>query len=275
MGLRGFGAQRRTRLSDTEIFRVRVRVRVRVTNQTRNPWCGWFLHGPRSEGSKWIAELELFGLAGHTSRCLEDPGSIPDASTDRIVETAFPIYLGDRFLVREPNVYQTIWYTFVEEHRVNPMHQQVFTVPDWYDGPRGGIANYEGKPHLFQSLFKDIGSEYEEDVFLLWPISPEAMALAREDWEIWRRWEKAFHAKDTSKETHPALPEDRARYEQLQPLLVEHELRSATDDDGPGQPPTRTASTAIRATANFIPSGEDNGHASLLVHWRTMPSEQS
>jgi len=31
----------------------------------------------------------------------------------------------------------------------------VYTCTDWYDGPRGGIADYQDVPHLFESEFGD------------------------------------------------------------------------------------------------------------------------
>ncbi|MGV3608290.1 MAG: hypothetical protein ACO1RA_17940 [Planctomycetaceae bacterium] len=88
---------------------------------------------------------------------------------------------------------------------------------DWYDGPRHGIANYLGQPHQFMSEWNDL--EGLEESFLLSPITAETFALTVEDWEIWRRWETAFHQKQTSQETHPALPQDRERHEEIKQLL--------------------------------------------------------
>jgi hypothetical protein len=34
--------------------------------------------------------------------------------------------------------------------------EKVYTVTDYYDDPRGGIADFCGKPHLYRSLFEDI-----------------------------------------------------------------------------------------------------------------------
>jgi hypothetical protein len=59
----------------------------------------------------------------------------------------------------------------------------------------------------------------QRDVFLLKPIDEETFQLAKEYWVIWCRWERAFQEKRVSLETHPALPEDRARHEVLKLLL--------------------------------------------------------
>jgi hypothetical protein len=90
---------------------------------------------------------------------------------------------------------------------------------DWYDGPRKGIAKYEGKPHLFQSEWQD-GECMNADAFLLMPIDQETFSLALEQWAIWRRWETAFHQGKTARETHRAFPEDRGRHEELKRLLA-------------------------------------------------------
>ncbi len=96
--------------------------------------------------------------------------------------------------------------------------ETVYTMPSWYDGPREGIADYQGRPHLFISEWSD-AVELEPDSFQLMPIDPETFALALEDWAIWLRWSAAFHRGETTSETHPALPEDRARSEELRRLL--------------------------------------------------------
>lgn len=95
--------------------------------------------------------------------------------------------------------------------------EPVVTVTDFYDGPRGGVAMFLGRPHYYQSRFND--DDGYEDVFDLWPIDDETFDLAREDWAIWLRWEAAFKAGETTIETHPALPEDRERHEALKRLL--------------------------------------------------------
>ncbi len=98
------------------------------------------------------------------------------------------------------------------------MFEVVHTVPDWYDGPRGGIADYHGHPHLFESEWSD-GEDLEADTFLLTPIDEETFALALEDWAIWRRWETAFYQGIAIPDTHPALPQDQNRHRELEHLL--------------------------------------------------------
>jgi hypothetical protein len=121
---------------------------------------------------------------------------------------------------------------------LEPGFSRVFTITDYYDGPRGGIANYCDRPHLFRCEWDESADDYS-DTFLLSPIAADVFVLALEDWEIWLRWERAFQEGRATQETHPALPDDRPRHEELEPILK----ASLVID------PTR----AIRAVGEFKP----------------------
>ncbi len=100
------------------------------------------------------------------------------------------------------------------------MFERVFTVTDFYDCPRGGIASFRRRPHAYSCLFDSAMDEYA-DVYELREIDAETLALALEDWAIWRRWRSAFDEGRTSLDTHPALDEDRARHETIAPLFAQ------------------------------------------------------
>jgi hypothetical protein len=100
---------------------------------------------------------------------------------------------------------------------MNNQFEKVHTVTGYYDGPRSGIADYRGRPHIYESMFEDAPDG--SDTFRLQPIDDETFHLAMEDWEIWCRWERAFHSGQTTLATHPALPDDRARHEELKLIL--------------------------------------------------------
>lgn len=136
------------------------------------------------------------------------------------------------------------------------MFEIVYTMTDWYDGPRRGIANYQRQPHLFESEWRD-GENLDADTFLLMPIDPDAFCLALEDWAIWRRWETAFHQGKASEESHPALPEDRNRHEELERLL---EGRLVVD---PHQAVRRKAEFRVRTD----PEWSGYGSRPLEVRW--------
>jgi hypothetical protein len=94
----------------------------------------------------------------------------------------------------------------------------VYTVSEYYDGPRRGVADFRGRPHVYESQFSDLQDGYT-DRFLLTEIDSELFRLALEDWSIWLRWRAAFDLGDVSLDTHPALPEDRERHRELEQLI--------------------------------------------------------
>ncbi|MBF9239958.1 hypothetical protein I2I05_21380 [Hymenobacter sp. BT683] len=103
------------------------------------------------------------------------------------------------------------------------MKEPVYTMTDWYDGPRKGVANFEGTPHYYECPWYagiDTGSGELPGHYLLTPLDAETFRLALEDWAIWERWEAAFAAGMTTQDTHPVLPEDRPRHDEIEQLLL-------------------------------------------------------
>ncbi|HWY30681.1 MAG TPA: hypothetical protein VNX46_08015, partial [Candidatus Acidoferrum sp.] len=86
-------------------------------------------------------------------------------------------------------------------------------------GPRGGIADYHGKPYLYSSFWDEATDDWS-DTFLLQPVDEETFRLAMEDWAIWCRWERAYHSGQTPHATHPALPDERARHDEISMVLT-------------------------------------------------------
>jgi hypothetical protein len=64
---------------------------------------------------------------------------------------------------------------------LQPGYEEVFTVMDYYDGPRKGFANFRGQPHFYDCIFDDDKDEYS-DLYHLTPISQRVFELAKEDW---------------------------------------------------------------------------------------------
>jgi hypothetical protein len=95
---------------------------------------------------------------------------------------------------------------------------RVLTMNDWYDGPRLGVAELDGAPHIYEREFERSTDEYA-DTYFLSPIGAELLALLLEDWAIWCRWHEAYRRGDVALETHPALPAERARHEELAALI--------------------------------------------------------
>lgn len=138
--------------------------------------------------------------------------------------------------------------------------ERVHTVHDYYDGPRGGFADFGGMPHAYRSIWRDDVDSWDAERFELSPVSAEQMAIVMEDWAIWCRWEEALYAGMADESTHPALPADRARHDELAPRveaaleidparrrIARGEFRAEETPHPPG-PPTRRARLRVRWT---------------------------
>src|SRR5688572_19946270 len=98
--------------------------------------------------------------------------------------------------------------------------ERVYTVTDYYDGPRGGVADFDGSPHVYRGLFSVSADDWQDDHFELGPLSPEGFALALEDWAMWVRFEAGFRAGAVPMPEDPAdwgvLPAERVRHRDIQ-----------------------------------------------------------
>lgn len=91
---------------------------------------------------------------------------------------------------------------------------QLCTVTGYYDGPREGLCTLGGAWHVFRSTWDEAAQDYA-DYFQLAPVPDDIAALFLEAWAIWQRWEAAFYAGSTTIESHPALPADKPRDDEL------------------------------------------------------------
>ena len=132
--------------------------------------------------------------------------------------------------------------------------ERVYTMTDYYEPPRAGIASFRGKPHAYSS--PDHWKDGYEDLYELRPVDEETLRLALEDWEIWLRWDEAYKVGIATVESDPALANDRARHDEIEPVLA---ARLAAL---PGP--------ATRARGKFRPTpGHDNagGSRGMEVQW--------
>jgi hypothetical protein len=112
---------------------------------------------------------------------------------------------------------------------MEPAEDTVYTIDDWYDGPRGGAADYQGAPHWYRSVYLDREDEPwnpDEDRFELTPLGAEALAWERERSAIFDRWDQARKAGtvewDGDDATHGAFPGDRERSRELDRRMEEY-----------------------------------------------------
>ena len=97
---------------------------------------------------------------------------------------------------------------------------EVLTEYNFHDNPRLGVAQLNGVANIFESIFDTVADEYTDDYYLS-PIDEDLLAFVLEHWVIWCRWNTAFNAKQTTLESHPALPEDLKRHFELVHMIGE------------------------------------------------------
>lgn len=86
--------------------------------------------------------------------------------------------------------------------------ETVYTVRDYYDG----------QPHHYHCEWNESKQDYA-DTFVLTPIDQDTLAVAMEQWSIWREWQDAFKRGDVPQSTHPGLPGSHGRYAELETTL--------------------------------------------------------
>jgi hypothetical protein len=139
-----------------------------------------------------------------------------------------------------------------------PGYEVVFSVYEYHDGPRGGVANFHDSPHYYDCVFDEKSDEYS-DLYSLTPLSPAIFNAAMENWVIFVRWRMEFDSGKVNLETHPALPEDKNRYDETKRILNQA-LESGREK-------------AIRAKGEFENLVESNPTRDVLMPWQVKWSE--
>ena len=101
--------------------------------------------------------------------------------------------------------------------------EAVHTMDDWYDGPRGGAADFGGVPHYYRSVYLDTPKwDPDEDRFELILLPQEAFEAALEMQAIWERWHQAYKAGTAPDDIDDerVLPADRQRRTELEQVLA-------------------------------------------------------
>lgn len=140
--------------------------------------------------------------------------------------------------------------------------ETVYTVTDFWDGIRAGIADFNGAPHYYERPFDEQKDDWTE-FFLLKRIDEETFRLAMEDWEIWKRWYIACQIGETTIETHPALPEDRARHREITEILSERLVVNPSLD-------VKAQAEFERDYRDIHPKHATNPMAKLKVKWQVI-----
>jgi hypothetical protein len=99
--------------------------------------------------------------------------------------------------------------------------EKVHTVHSYYDGPVLGIADFRGRPHIYERIFEESTDKYSDRYYIA-TIESELLAWVMEAWEIWLRWKAAFDQGKVKVAVPPAamaLPADHRRHLELKHLI--------------------------------------------------------
>lgn len=110
--------------------------------------------------------------------------------------------------------------TWDEEQLIADGFERVYVELEWYDGPRAGLADVDGKPHYFQS--DSYAHTDEADEYRVWPASEDAVKWEREQWALFTRWNQRYEAETVTSESNPSRGGIDARYDKLDRLLAPH-----------------------------------------------------
>lgn len=94
----------------------------------------------------------------------------------------------------------------------------VFTENEWYDGPRAGVANVNGKPHRFKSLFDETEDQFL-GTFLVWPVDQRVVELEQEQWRIFAGWNELYEAGTATTDSHPGHGGKSERWDEIEVIL--------------------------------------------------------
>jgi len=96
--------------------------------------------------------------------------------------------------------------------------ERVYVENEWYDGPRAGIADINGTPHRFKSLF-DEEEDYYLGTFMVWPVDKEVLDLEIEQWCIFVDWNTLYEFGQADTNSHPGHGGRNARWDEIEAFL--------------------------------------------------------
>ncbi len=95
--------------------------------------------------------------------------------------------------------------------------EKVYVENDWYDGPRKGIADFNGKPHRFISNFEDVENGLE--TFRVFPVTKQELDLEVEQWKIFVEWNNLYESGKVDSDSHPGHGGINKKWDEIEEVL--------------------------------------------------------
>ncbi len=137
--------------------------------------------------------------------------------------------------------------------------ERVYVENDWYDGSRAGIADVDGRPHRFKSIFDESAHEYL-GIFAVWLIDDEQLGLEIEQWQIFVDWNARYEAGEAGVESHPGHGGVSSRWDEL-----EKRLESSRATIPPDARRAVAQLVGIERSSSYEASGP-----SYMMRWKTL-----
>lgn len=96
--------------------------------------------------------------------------------------------------------------------------ERVYVENEWYDGPRAGVADINGMPHRFKSLF-DEEEDQDLETFMVWPVDKREFDLEIEQWCVFVEWNILYESGQAETGSHPGHGDRNARWDEIEMLL--------------------------------------------------------
>ncbi|MET8638632.1 hypothetical protein [Streptomyces sp. NPDC004680] len=116
--------------------------------------------------------------------------------------------------------------TWDEAQLIADGFERVIVELEWYDGPRVGLTDIDGKPHYFDGYGQYFGDKPDE--YRVWPASVAAVEWEREQWAIYVSRNEPHGAGTVPPDSRSGRGGIDARFDELDALLAQY--RRAPDD---------------------------------------------
>jgi len=98
--------------------------------------------------------------------------------------------------------------------------ERVYVEHEWYDGPLRGIADCDGKPHYFATVFDVDADEWAYNVVRLWPVDEATLEREIEAWHLFVALNDRRAAGKAPSGSHSGLQGMTERDDELKALLT-------------------------------------------------------
>jgi hypothetical protein len=139
--------------------------------------------------------------------------------------------------------------------------ERVYVENEWYDGPRAGIADVNGHPRRFKSLFDEAEDE-NLGTFLVWAVDSGELDLEIEQWQIFAEWNALYESGRAGVDSHPGHGGRSARWDQIEALL----------QPSRSQVPPEAQRAVAKLERIDKPSRYDASGPDYMLRWRILSS---